>query len=405
MTPINQFDPFERRITDAIDEIASPQRPAYLDDVLRLTARTSQRSRRAFWRHTSMNRLAYAAAAIAVVAVLAGGALLFKPSASNGGPPSPAPTGTTSPTASSTPALAPESLRSSWLASSGPAASAGTTGSFLRLVISARGDRLSVFDAGVESLVSSPIAGPTTEFDIISTGTAGGCQVGDVGSYGFAFGTDGSVPASDGTRLALTVKSDACAARSTMLSRGWTHAAGGNGGRGIATSFMPMFLITLPAAAYTADPGTDSVTLASTTPDRTLIAVKNPVGFTDPCAPLGGAKLPVAPTIKAFTAYMRTLPGFTVQSTALQIDGHAAVHLVIPSTQTATCSGSRVNEWTASTDAGTGGWLLRQGETDVVYLVEVGSDLILLQWLGQDVTPAEEQALFATVHFTDVLPQ
>jgi hypothetical protein len=399
MTPINQFDPFERRITDAIDEIASPQRPAYLDDVLRLTARTSQRSRRAFWRHTAMNRLAYAAAAIAVVAVLAGGALLFKGAPGNGGPPSP------SPTTTSTPALAPASLRSSWLASSGPAASAGTTGSFLQLVISAGGDRLSVSDGDLASLDSSPIAGPTTELDIVSTGTAGGCQVGDIGRYGFAFGTDGSVPDSDGTRLALTVKSDACAARSTMLSRGWIHAAGGNGGRGIATGFMPMFLITLPPAVYSADRGTDSISVNSTTPDRTLIAVKNPVGFTDPCAPQGGAKLPVAPTIKAFTAYMRTLPGFTVQSTALQIDGHAAVHLVIPSTPTDSCAGGRVLEWKASADAGTGGWLLRQGETDVLYLVEVGNDLILLQWLGTDVTPIEEQALFATVHFTDTLPQ
>jgi hypothetical protein len=45
MTSIDQFDPFERRITAAIDEIAAPRRPEYLDDILRQTARTSQRPR------------------------------------------------------------------------------------------------------------------------------------------------------------------------------------------------------------------------------------------------------------------------------------------------------------------------------------------------------------------------
>ena len=48
MTAFDRFDPFERRITDAIDEIAAPRPPAYLDDILRQTARTSQRPRWTF---------------------------------------------------------------------------------------------------------------------------------------------------------------------------------------------------------------------------------------------------------------------------------------------------------------------------------------------------------------------
>jgi hypothetical protein len=47
VTSIDRFDPFERRITAAIDEIAAPRRPDYLDDILRQTAHTSQRPR---WR-------------------------------------------------------------------------------------------------------------------------------------------------------------------------------------------------------------------------------------------------------------------------------------------------------------------------------------------------------------------
>ena len=45
MTTIDRFDPFEQRITAAIDEIAAPRRPDYLADVLAQTARTPQRPR------------------------------------------------------------------------------------------------------------------------------------------------------------------------------------------------------------------------------------------------------------------------------------------------------------------------------------------------------------------------
>ena len=48
MTAFDRFDPFEQRITAAIDEIATPRRPDYLDDIFRQTARTSQRPRCTF---------------------------------------------------------------------------------------------------------------------------------------------------------------------------------------------------------------------------------------------------------------------------------------------------------------------------------------------------------------------
>jgi Tol biopolymer transport system component len=48
MTAFDQFDPFEQRITAALVELAPARRPDYLDDVLRQTARTSQRPRWSF---------------------------------------------------------------------------------------------------------------------------------------------------------------------------------------------------------------------------------------------------------------------------------------------------------------------------------------------------------------------
>jgi Tol biopolymer transport system component len=48
MTAFDRFDPFERRISEAIDEIAAARPPAYLDDILRQTARRAQRPRWTF---------------------------------------------------------------------------------------------------------------------------------------------------------------------------------------------------------------------------------------------------------------------------------------------------------------------------------------------------------------------
>ncbi len=48
MTAFLGFDPFERRISDAFEEITDARRPDYLDDILQLTARTSQRPRWSF---------------------------------------------------------------------------------------------------------------------------------------------------------------------------------------------------------------------------------------------------------------------------------------------------------------------------------------------------------------------
>ncbi len=48
MTAFDRFDPFERRISDAIDEIATARPPEYLADILRQTARTAQRPRWTF---------------------------------------------------------------------------------------------------------------------------------------------------------------------------------------------------------------------------------------------------------------------------------------------------------------------------------------------------------------------
>jgi hypothetical protein len=48
MTMLEPFDPFERRITEAVDQIAAATLPDYLDDILQISARSSQRPRWSF---------------------------------------------------------------------------------------------------------------------------------------------------------------------------------------------------------------------------------------------------------------------------------------------------------------------------------------------------------------------
>ena len=90
MTAFDQFDPFERRTIEAIDEIAAARRPDYLDDTLRQTARSSQRPRWTFperWlpvdtalpRLTRFGRLPYRQLLLVVLLVaLAAAALAFQ---------------------------------------------------------------------------------------------------------------------------------------------------------------------------------------------------------------------------------------------------------------------------------------------------------------------------------------
>lgn len=48
MTAFGRFDPFEQRVTGALEELAPPTTPDYLDDIFRVTAGTTQRPRWTF---------------------------------------------------------------------------------------------------------------------------------------------------------------------------------------------------------------------------------------------------------------------------------------------------------------------------------------------------------------------
>jgi hypothetical protein len=432
MTTSPDFDRLARAWLDLMpDEV--PDR--VIDTVLQAIDATPQRRARlrvAVWRDRHMNRLSLAAVAAAIVVVIAGGTLAFTAfrSPGIGGPlpavgPTPSRATLAGQTAlpSETPLItglgrgmgmrgqAPEDLRStSWVAAGG---SLGRTYPLHRLNISADGHEV-VFDdpSGRDGRITSEVvSGGPEDIDLVSMNADSACASRDVGRYR-------PVLTSDGESLTLTLISDTCRSRSGVLNRAWTRAIDGSshGGRGVIAEFEPSALVTvtLPTtpdgSRFEANAGNESASITSVSLDRTFLMVKNPTGWSAPCAPNGGSSVKLAPGSAAFVAYLQTLPGFTVNSARMKIDGRPGLHLTIPTTQTPECQkadrgieAGRVSEWGAS-NQDSSRWFITQGDTDVIYLVDFGNDLYLIQWLGSGVTPEEEQQVISTVHFVHSLP-
>jgi hypothetical protein len=214
-------------------------------------------------------------------------------------------------------------------------------------------------------------------------------------------------------QLALTATADACAGRKAILERTWTRAftSGFVGGRAVAIDFDPMFMVTLPAGAYSVTvSGTDALMvegLKDGDAPGAFVATRNPAGYSDPCSETGGSKIPLAHTVDAFAAYIDSLPGFSVQRSNVTIGGYPAVHLTVPTKITADCprADHRVIEWSTSDPTFQVHWILGQGDaTDSIYLVEVGSDLYLFQWLRPTVEEAVEMSVLSTIEFIDTIP-
>jgi hypothetical protein len=244
------------------------------------------------------------------------------------------------------------------------------------------------------------VAGAPSDISFVATSAGSGCKAGDTGHYRATL-------TPDGLTMTLAAISDACAARSSVLARAWVRSLAGqsDGSRGVLDAFDPMISVTLPVEQYGADIFPDSAFLTGNSSGRIFTVVKNPVGLTDPCSASGGGKLPLQPGASAFADYIAKLPGFiSVDRTQLQVDGHPAIHLAVTTAPTADCTAGKVIEWTPKTPASSRVWFLSLGDPDSIYLVEVGADLYLIQWLGNGVATADEQAVLSTVHFLDTLP-
>jgi hypothetical protein len=166
-----------------------------------------------------MNRLPVAAGAAAVLTVLIGGALLQNrpPDATGVGvSPTPSPTAASSASTAPSSALAttvPPELQSMWVGP--PRSVAGLIASKryrFRLTANGFGFPYDNFLAGQLPADAAVVGGNVLQ--LTSTAGAGECKVGDVGRYTWSLSPSG-------TRLTVTLVSDACAVRSSALSGDW----------------------------------------------------------------------------------------------------------------------------------------------------------------------------------------
>jgi hypothetical protein len=306
------------------------------------------------------------------------------------------------PSPSSNLAALPEEVWGDWLADVGSIPDLAPIGPRIQLSMDWQ-DGLHVWvqtNQGSQVFRSGSATPAAGEIRLITTEGSRGCRVGDDGRYRAKRSTDGMF-------LTVTPIVDACVARATMFGRTWVRSLGAvNDGRhGIVNYFSPAIEITLPSARFAAGGAPEAADINSES-GFSLTAVKNPSGYTKPCATAGGSRSPIDPTAAAFVAYARHLPGFTVKTNDLTIDGHRATHLSITTKASVDCPNDEVFEFGPNdvnvTDGGY--WSLKSGDPDSIWLVDVGKDLYLLQYRGPDVSDTIAERVLSTIHFVDKLP-
>jgi hypothetical protein len=376
-----------------------------VESVLLVVATTPQTRwpwQRATWRSPTMNRLILVAALAAVATALFGGTVLFSGGSGLSAPQPTAPSRSPSPSpaASSAPAALPDEVLGDWLADVDTIPTIGKVGPRIQLSMDWQNGLTAWVQTanGNQILMSSSVAANPGEIRLATAEGNPSCPSPSEGTYRWN-------RSADGLYLTLTLVDDGCAARATTVGRTWVRSLGAvNDGRsGVVNYFDPAIQVTLPADRYAAGGGFEAASLEGDG-GNSFIAVKDPAGFRDPCSRTGGTHIEIGRTRAAFAAYLSGLTGFTPTATESVIDGLPATHLDIPTNADVPCDGGRVFEFASSDLAADSSWFIRQGDRDSIWLVEKDGHLYLLQYIGENVTLAQEEAVMSTVQFIDELP-
>jgi hypothetical protein len=405
MTTIDQFDPFERRITEAIVEIAAERRPDYLDSVLQVTARSRQRPRWALpERWLNVNRMTLAAAAVAVVLLLGGGAIVltrFNNNPSNGGLPTRSPSASPSATPPR-PAAMPATILGDWHADN-VAIPGVSSAQLVRLSLDWGEGMLGWIQLdgdGSGRHVLQFTSMSAAEGELRVRGDDGvGCAVLQEGRYRWS-------RSADGLFLTLGLIEDTCQARATAFARTWVHSLSAvtDGGLGILP-WGPWIEVTLPKQKMGLGGGTDAAelkTYGSIQPFRAFVVIKNVGGFGDPCSSSDPKKIDIAHTTAAFVSYMKAFPGATITTSNTTIAGRPAVKVDVSIDAGLQCRNDGAQAYHPSDLSEDVAWGWSPGEAQPVYIMQFDADTTILIWYQG---PAgEEQPVLDSMTFLDELP-
>jgi hypothetical protein len=148
----------------------------------------------------------------------------------------------------------------------------------------------------------------------------------------------------------------------------------------------------------------DAIEVSSIIAKSTLYAVKNPWGLANPCEPEGGQVRPVDQGVDPFVAYLRTLPGVTVDTTKTKIGGYRAVNVALTSRADVACPAGVITAWTAKDVTSGWRWQLDQGDTASFFVVEHPQATFIFEYSGDNVTAADARAVVSSIAFADSLP-
>ena len=248
-------------------------------------------------------------------------------------------------------------------------------------------------------LQSDSLRAEPGELQLVAADGSVSCTPGEAGRYGWNRSADGMF-------LQLTPIEDGCALRSEALGRTWVHSLGAvnDGGRGVASTAGGTFEITLPDERF-AMSGSDGLTDIHSSAGNRLIAVGNPAGYRSPCSTSPALDaFGIEPTIEAFEAYVRGLPGTTVATEERQIDGHAAVRVAISTDASVDCPGGELFVYRPDNADEDADISIAPGSTLSVWAIERPGGVSVLSYRGDDVTLEDEDRVMSTIRFIDALP-
>lgn len=353
-----------------------------------------------------MNRLLLVAATALVAVALLGGTILFTGGSDGLTGPTPSP----SPTASPAPAFfAPpdELIWGDWIADVPAIPEFGQPAAQVQLSIDWQAGRTvwiqrSALDDCCNGFKSTPLGGAPGELRVRADREALGCESGQEGRYTW----DRS---EDGLFLTLTLVEDACLNRSLAFARSWVHSLGAvnDGGRGYNAGINPSYLATLPKHRFAMSGGSEAPdihTFEATDPRVWLISVKNPMGFARPCDATNPEPLVVARGPQAFADYLGAIAGLTVTTEPTTIDGYTGLRISATAPADASCGSGEFVVYRPADLADDVGWSIVPGSTAAIHVIDVEGDTILIEYGGDEITRADEDAFIASIDFIDTLP-
>ena len=345
-------------------------------------------------RYTTMTRFALAVAAAAAIAI--GALIIYTRPSSNVGPPTgPSP----SASSSAAPSALDDALRATWIAIGNPNETLGSGGGPVSLEFSPAGNGVSANNFGPGNGFAStvmPVA--PDQIEVVLENESGICQAGARGTYRWELSADRS-------ELTLSGLDEECTRRAIVLQRTWARSLLGSPtiGAGVVDSMDPTFAVTLPDYNYETRTLDDFAEIATPEGDGfSLIVVKNPQPFVDPCS-TEEERVPYVPGADAFIEHFQTTDAFEVgEVTELEIDGHRALHANVGGKANYEGCPPDQELYQYTPQACECHFVVGQGYTDSMYVVEVGTDTFL--FIVSPFGSSSEQSVIDSIRIPYDLP-